>query len=63
MNVVMAGDRFVEVQGTAEGMPFTRDELDSLLVLASAGIAEIVALQEEMVSVAPSLRPSETAPR
>ena len=53
MNVVMAGDRFVEVQGTAEGMPFTRNELDALLVLASAGIAEIVELQAEMVAEPP----------
>jgi ribonuclease PH len=59
MNVVMAGDRFVEVQGTAEGMPFTRDELDTLLVLASAGIAEVVGLQAEMVSVPPTLRPGD----
>ena len=63
MNVVMAGDRFVEVQGTAEGMPFTRNELDSLLVLASAGIAEIVNLQAEMVAVPPVLRPSDGAGR
>ena len=63
MNVVMAGDRFVEVQGTAEGMPFTRNELDSLLVLASAGIAEIVNLQAEMVDVPPVLRPSDGAGR
>jgi ribonuclease PH len=63
MNVVMAGDRFVEVQGTAEGMPFTRNELDSLLVLASAGIAEIVGLQAEMVAAPPSLRPSDRAER
>ena len=63
MNVVMAGDRFVEVQGTAEGMPFTRGELDSLLVLASAGIAEIVNLQAEMVAVPPVLRPSDGAGR
>jgi ribonuclease PH len=53
MNVVMAGDRFVEVQGTAEGMPFTRSELDSLLELAAAGIGEIVALQAEMVAEPP----------
>ncbi len=57
MNVVMAGDRFVEVQGTAEGMPFTRGELDSLLALAEAGIVEIMALQAEMVAMAPSPRP------
>jgi len=57
MNVVMAGDRFVEVQGTAEGMPFTRGELDSLLALAEAGIVEIMALQAEMVAMAPEPRP------
>jgi ribonuclease PH len=63
MNVVMAGDRFVEVQGTAEGMPFTRNELDELLVLASAGIAEIVGLQAEMVAMPPPMRPSDGAGR
>ena len=42
MNVVMTGDgRLVEVQATAEGAPFTREELDELLDLASGGIAEI----------------------
>ncbi len=40
MNVVMAGDRFVEVQGTAEGQPFTRAALDDLLDLAEGGIAD-----------------------
>jgi ribonuclease PH len=57
MNVVMtASGRFVEVQGTAEGMAFTRNELDSLLALAEAGIGEIVALQDEMVSEGPPAR-------
>ena len=42
MNVVMTGDgQLVEVQATAEGAPFTREELDELLDLASGGIAEI----------------------
>jgi ribonuclease PH len=46
MNVVMTGDgRFVEVQGTAEAQPFGRDELDSLLGLAEAGIGRIRDLQ------------------
>jgi ribonuclease PH len=58
MNVVMTGDgRFVEVQGTAEGVAFTRTELDALLGLAEAGITEIVAAQLEMVAEAPALRP------
>lgn len=59
MNVVMAGDRFVEVQGTAEGAPFSRAELDALLVLAEGGIAKIVALQAEVVALPP---PARTAP-
>jgi ribonuclease PH len=58
MNVVMTGDgRFVEVQGTAEGVAFTRAELDALLGLAESGISEIVAAQLEMVAEAPALRP------
>ena len=57
MNVVMTGDgRFVEVQGTAEGVAFTRAELDALLGLAEGGIAEIIAAQLEMVAEAPALR-------
>jgi len=57
MNVVMTGDgRFVEVQGTAEGVAFTRAELDALLALAEAGIGEIVAAQQDMVAVAPKPR-------
>jgi len=45
MNVVMTGGgRFVEVQGTAEGLPFTRSELDDLLGLAEHGIATILLL-------------------
>jgi ribonuclease PH len=42
MNVVMVGDgHFVEVQGTAEGHPFTRAEMDELLELAKAGISQL----------------------
>ena len=37
---------FVEVQGTAEGVPFTRAEMDHLLALADKGIRELVALQK-----------------
>jgi len=50
MNVVMTGDRrFIEVQGTAEGAPFTRESHDALLALAEAGIGELVSLQREVV--------------
>ena len=46
MNVVMNDLRkFVEVQGTAEGHAFDRDELDSLLELATKGVEEIIAVQ------------------
>lgn len=49
MNVVMTGrGLLVEVQGTAEGAPFSRDELDALLDLAAAGIEELGAMQEEL---------------
>lgn len=48
MNVVVTGDgRFVEVQGTAEGVPFDRDELNSLLDLALVGTAELARIQAE----------------
>jgi ribonuclease PH len=47
MNVVMNdGGGFIELQGTAEGHAFRRDELDGLLVLAEKGIRELLALQQ-----------------
>jgi ribonuclease PH len=46
MNVVCTGDgRFVELQGTAEGEPFTREEMDALLALADAGVRQLLAAQ------------------
>jgi ribonuclease PH len=46
MNVVMTGaGHYVEVQGTAEGVAFTRQEMDQLLRLAEKGISELVAMQ------------------
>lgn len=48
MNVVMTGDgRFIEVQGTAEGAPFDRQELASLLDLATTGCAELTRIQQD----------------
>jgi ribonuclease PH len=48
MNVVVTGSGdFVEVQGTAEGVPFRREELDALLDLALAGTAELAQIQAE----------------
>jgi ribonuclease PH len=50
MNVVKTGDgRFVEIQGTAEGPPFERAALDSLMALADGGIRQLVELQREIV--------------
>ncbi len=58
MNVVMTGSgQFVEVQGTAEGAAFSRDELNTLLDLASGGIAEIVEAQRAIVAEPPADRP------
>nr|WP_315201326.1 ribonuclease PH [uncultured Albidiferax sp.] len=51
MNVVMTGaGHFVEVQGTAEGVAFARSEMDALLALAEAGIAELMDLQQVALS-------------
>ena len=46
MNVVMTGSgMFIEIQGTAEGVPFTRAQSDQLLALAESGIAQLIAAQ------------------
>jgi ribonuclease PH len=51
MNVVMTGSgHFVEVQGTAEGAAFSREQMDALLALAAKGIGELIALQKQSVS-------------
>jgi ribonuclease PH len=51
MNVVMTGrGLLVEVQGTAEGAPFTRDDLNGLLDLAALGITELGSMQETLTS-------------
>jgi len=53
MNVVMTGDgRLIEVQATAEKDPFTRERLDELLELATAGITDIGERQAEATAVA-----------
>jgi ribonuclease PH len=57
MNVVMTSDgRMVEVQGTAEGKPFSRRELDDMLSLAEHGIAEILDRQQEVLAIVPVRR-------
>jgi ribonuclease PH len=57
MNVVMTSSgRYVEVQGTAEGLPFTRAELDDLLGLGEHGIAQILEEQAALLATAPAPR-------
>ncbi len=51
MNVVMTGaGHFVEVQGTAEGVAFSRSEMDALLTLAETGIGELMEMQRACLS-------------
>jgi ribonuclease PH len=50
MNVVMtASGKFIEVQGTAEHMPFTRSEMNAMLTLAEKGTQELIARLKEML--------------
>ncbi|MDK1384115.1 ribonuclease PH [Sinorhizobium sp. 8-89] len=50
-NFVMTGNGgLVEIQGTAEGKPFTEDEFASLMTLAKNGIAELIALQKQAIA-------------
>lgn len=51
MNVVMTGrGEFVEIQGTAEGKPFSRAEMDQLLQLAEKGIRELISMQKNILT-------------
>jgi ribonuclease PH len=62
MNVVMTSSgRFVEVQGTAEGAPFSRSELDELLSLAEHGIASLLETQATLLADPPPARPARPA--
>ena len=50
LNVVQAGDgRLLEIQGTAEGAPFSREQLDVLLDLAQPGIETLMAAQRQVL--------------
>lgn len=52
MNVVMTTDGgFVEIQGTAEGEPFSQDAMNAMLMLAAHGIAQLINKQNEVLSV------------
>jgi len=51
MNVIMGDDGgFIEVQGTAEGVPFQRDELNAMLDLAAGGVQELIGLQKQALA-------------
>ncbi|RXZ84635.1 ribonuclease PH [Paenibacillaceae bacterium] len=53
MNVVMTGSgKFVEVQGTGEDSPFSRQELNDMLEVAESGIASLIEIQKEMLGEA-----------
>lgn len=53
MNVVMTGKGgFVELQGTAEGAPFSRDEMNAMMALAEQGIAQLVHAQRQALGLA-----------
>ncbi len=53
MNIVMTGNGgFVEIQGTAEGAPFSRNEMEAMLNLAENGIAQLVAKQKSALGLA-----------
>jgi ribonuclease PH len=57
MNVVMTSSgRFIEVQGTAEGTPFTKAELDEMLSLGEHGIAQLLDLQTAVLAEPPTPR-------
>lgn len=47
MNIIMTGDgRFIEVQGTAEREPFTKNDMEKLLALAKGGVEELISIQK-----------------
>ena len=53
LNVVMDGEgRFIEVQGTAEGAPFTREQLDELLRVSQEGIRQLIEVQRQAIAAA-----------
>ena len=50
LNIAMTSDnRVIEIQGTAEGQPFTKDDLDNMFDLAKGGIQQIIDLQKELL--------------
>ena len=52
MNVVMTGKgKFIELQGTAERVPFTKEELDQLIELAKSGINQLIDIQKSVLQI------------
>ena len=52
MNIVMTGSgKFVEIQGTAEGSPFTGKEMNAVLSLAKRGIRHLIKLQKKYINL------------
>ena len=52
MNVIQTGDgSLIEIQGTAEGDPFARDKLNSLLDLAESGIKQLIEIQRNILQI------------
>lgn len=52
MNVVMTGEgKFVEVQGTAEGEAFSKEEINKLLLLAEGGVKELIKIQKKALNI------------
>ena len=50
MNIVMTEQgQFVEIQGTAEGEPFTKDEMNNIIQIAEQGIAELIQIQKNVL--------------
>ena len=63
MNVVMTSSGgLIEIQGTAEGPPFSRSELEEMLALAERGISELLVAQAEVVATTPPPRPPRGSP-
>ena len=58
-NIVMTAEgEFVEVQGTAEGIPYSRGALDNVLSAAEDGIRQLIAIQQDAIATPPSSRRS-----
>ena len=51
MNVVRTDEgRYIEIQGTAEAMPFTRDQMDAMMRLADRGLDDLIAIQRQALA-------------